>query len=615
MSRVHEFSRRGAQLLLIIVMVVFSLSVTMLSAQEEPIPTATPEQVDEFGVPLHSSVISREETPEGIYTVTQIPVAMDTFATSGIPEGQIPQAFTNYGGRTDLRLGYNTANSHGAQRIYLWFNVAAAGIPSNATINWANVHIWTSDSAGDMGFEARHLNSSWNEFSLTWMSNRPQWGGSLGTGVVAAGSGERVFVATNLVREWITGVHPNNGIIVIGNEGTAAPFERVFHAREAANGLFARLIVDWNVAIDTVPPESTITQLPPFSRGNFLVSWSGTDAGNPPSGIAHWDVDFSTDGVNWTQWLRGTTAQSANWQGGTNGVRHFFRVRAVDRAGNFESWTRNPAQQQTNTMVDTVGPNVTLQPLPEFTYDTGFPVTWTGNDGGLSGTRSYTIQFNVNGGPWQFAGDFQFGDGQFTRWATGAVNGETYGVRVRGTDNAGNVGAWSNESFTTVYTTPPFPRATVLPIDPPGDRPGISDSAVFNVTWLIEAAPGTTAVQETSLWYSCDGGTWVQWLNNAPGTFAEFDSTVNNSGCTPGQSVHLYRFEATGKAEYPGPVVRVEQRRGEAEASIVVDPEGEMIVRAYFPVIAQSAVPGAAATLPTAPPTSLQFVEPPNAGE
>ncbi len=577
--------KRISRVLILAFALVFCLSAATLWAQDSSPEDPVAPEVDEYGVPLQSSIISQVETPDGIQTITEIPVGMDTFATSGIPEGTPPAAFTNYGNRTDLRLGYNTASAFGAQRMYLWFNIAAAGIPSNATINSATFRIWASDSGANMGFEARHLSSSWNEYTLTWLTHRPEWGGSLGTGVVTAGSGEKNGDATALVREWVSGAHPNNGVIIIGNEGTTSPFERVFFAREAANGLFARLRVDWTIAVDTTPPESTITQLPQFSPSSFTVSWSGTDFGSPASGIAYWDLDFSTDGVNWAQWIRGTTSQSATWQGANDGVRYFFRVRAVDRAGNVESFSRNTAVQQTSTTADTVPPSVGLQSLPQFTYDPGFPITWTGSDN-RSGVRQYEVQFNVNGGPWLFGEVFQLGDGTHTRYATGAVNEETYGIRVRATDQVGNVGPWSNESFTTVYLTPPYPNARVQQFLPPGGLPGVSTNTTFRVTWVIQAAPGTSIINETNVFYTCDGGPWTVWLQNAPGTFADFDSTANTIGCNTATDTHIYRFEATGKALYPGNVTRIEAQTQQPEASVVVDPNGNIEVRGFLPLAA-----------------------------
>lgn len=592
MSSLSVNSRRISQMMVLLFVVLFSVGVISLSAQEESPTVDEAPAVDEYGVPLAPRIISQEETPAGLHTVTEIPIRMDTFATSGIPEGQPPIAFTNHGGRTDLRLGFNTPLGFGAERIYLWFDVASAGIPSNATINWARIQMWASDGAGDMGFEARHLNSSWGEFSLTWMSNRPQWGGSLGTGVISAGSGEKSGDATNLVRDWITGAHPNNGIIIIGNEGQAAPFERVFHSREAANGLQPRLIVDWVVAVDTVPPESTISQLPPISRGEFTVSWSGQDFGNPATGIAFWDVDFSTNGSTWAQWLRGTTNQSATWQSGNDGTNYFFRVRAVDNAGNVESWTRSSAQQ-TNTVIDSIPPTVALSPMPQFTYDPGFPITWNGGDN-RSGVRQYEVQFNVNGGPWQFGQVFQLSDGTHTRFVTGAVNGETYGFRVRATDNVGNTGPWSNETSTSVFLTPPYPSATVLPFIPPNHvagPPGISNSETFRVFWDLVSAPGTTLLNETRVWYSCDGGPWTQWGTVQSGTFADFDAAVDNVGCDNGRDVHIYRFEASGRARYPDNSIRDEAQNQQAEASVILDVGGNVIVRAYLPIVGNGSAP------------------------
>jgi hypothetical protein len=598
--RIHRLTR----IALLAMALLFSLGSVSLLAQEQIVDNRP---VDEYGVPMEPLVLSQIETNNTIQTVVEIPVAMDTFATSGIPEGQWPAAFTNRGNRTDLRLGYTTNEGFGAQRVYLWFNIAAANIPSNATINSATLRIWASDNGPEMGFEARHLISSWNEFSLTWMSNTPQWGNPLGQGVISAGMGEKNFSAINLVRDWVTGAQPNNGLIIIGNEGQAAPFERVFNARES--NVFARLIVDWVVAIDTVPPQSTITQLPAFSRGEFTVRWSGFDQGNPASGIAFWDVDYSVNGSNWTAWLRGTPNQSAIWQAGADGNTYGFRVRAVDNAGNVESWTRNTAQQQTSTQVDAVAPTVVMQELPQFTYEQGFNITFTGSDA-VSGIRQYEVQYNVNGGPWQFGQTFPLGNGQHTRLVTGAINGETYGFRVRATDNVNNTGFWSNAVFTTVYTTPPFPDTRVLPFVPPNHvagPPGISNDAVFRVTWAAEAAPGTALLNQFDVRYRCDGGAWTAWLTNAAGTFADFDSAANTLGCAPGATVHVYDFEAIGRATYPGGEIRADAWLGMSEASVVLDLEGNMEVRAYMPLMLNDSMPTSSTM--AAPETVLGFEE------
>jgi hypothetical protein len=592
-------------LALLALTLVFALSSVALRAQEGEERPFDPD--DPAFAPI---VLSQIETENSIQTITEIPVAMDTFATSGIPEGQWPAAFTNRGDRTDLRLGYTTTDGFGAQRIYLWFNIAAANIPSNATINSATLRIWASDSGPEMGFEARHLSSSWNEFTLTWMSNAPQWGGSLGTGVVSAGSGEKNGNATNLVRDWVSGQHPNNGIIIIGNEGQANPFTRVFLSREAGSQFTPRLIVDWVIAVDTVPPESTITQLPVFSPGQVNVSWTGIDFGNPATGIAFWDVDYATDGINWVQWIRGTTNQSAIWQAGADGNIYFFRVRAVDNAGNVESWTRNAAQQQTNTTIDSIPPTVTFQDLPPFTYESGFPITFTGQDN-RSGVRQYEVQFNVNGGPWQFGQVFQLGSGPQTRFVTGAVHGETYGFRVRATDIAGNTGPWSNETFTQVFTTPPLPDTRVLPFVPPNHvagPPGIANDPVFRVTWATQTAPGTALLDQTDVRYRCDTGAWVVWLTNASGTFADFDTATNNTGCTPGAQVNRYEFEAVGRVQYPTEV-RADAWTQQAEASVVFDPNNLMEVRAFLPLIAQAGGGLTAVNQPPAPTTILTFAE------
>jgi len=66
---------------------------------------------------------------------------------------------------------------------------------------------------------------------------------------------------------------------------------------------------------------------------SFAVSWTGADV----TGVASYDVQVSTDGGPWVDWLKGTTATSDIWIG-QDGHGYAFRTRGRDLKGNLSTW-------------------------------------------------------------------------------------------------------------------------------------------------------------------------------------------------------------------------------------------------------------------------------------
>ncbi len=116
----------------------------------------------------------------------------------------------------------------------------------------------------------------------------------------------------------------------------------------------------------------------------FSVSWAGTDA----TGVASYDVQVSTDGGAWTDWLLGTTATSGTWLG-QDGHGYAFRTRGRDTKANLSAWnvsatwSATPAlavggfgQVRTNGLSYRTGPDTSATKLG--TVDAGTVVAVTG---------------------------------------------------------------------------------------------------------------------------------------------------------------------------------------------------------------------------------------------
>ena len=124
--------------------------------------------------------------------------------------------------------------------------------------------------------------------------------------------------------------------------------------------------------VEIVPPTSSVLGLPAYTDNKtFVVSWNGTD---DLSGIAYYSIDFSTDGVNWKNWISKTADNSSSFTGKDNQT-YYFRSKAVDRAGNEEP---EHTKYDTRTIVYTGTPKVNLDISPNpCKTATAFTVTYT----------------------------------------------------------------------------------------------------------------------------------------------------------------------------------------------------------------------------------------------
>lgn len=212
--------------------------------------------------------------------------------------------------------------------------------------------------------------------------------------------------------------------------------------------------------VDTSAPEAYVESLQVFLKEeSFPVSWSGED---DYSGLATFTTFVSSDGEQWTPWLRNTIMTSALWSNTSHGENIFFYALAQDRAGNKGSLPGEGDSQATTT-VDVYTPQSEIGPLPVFMNSTSFRINWSGEDN-VSGVASYTLFVSADGENWDAWLENTVLSSAI--W-TNTSDGEIAYFCVAATDNAGN-----NQLLSEVEG---FWISTIVDISPP-DNPQFSTS-------------------------------------------------------------------------------------------------------------------------------------------
>lgn len=174
---------------------------------------------------------------------------------------------------------------------------------------------------------------------------------TLSAQVTDAGSGvDRVEFRWH-TNDWLNSDWVLLGTDTNGSNGWTAPFDPSAYPDQLGAALYvtaydrARNIVGngyWNLGLDRTPPLSALFTLPVTqTRTAFPVNWSGNDA---LAGLDHYDLQWTLDeGGNWQAYTDtlGSSASQA-WFIGSAGQEYGFRLRAVDRAANTETWPATP---------------------------------------------------------------------------------------------------------------------------------------------------------------------------------------------------------------------------------------------------------------------------------
>ena len=501
-------------------------------------------------------IVSVETGPTATTVIVNIFADKDTFISSNMPNN-------NFGNAFESRTGRDT--TFGATRTMMRFDLDP--IPNKATINSAALNIYQSSYTPSQDtpylIQTRFLDSDWGEYAVTWNNNVPKWGDVMGTIEVSTGVGWRVFDVKNMLQEWANG-KANYGLVLQGsNENTVR--SRNFATRETANRPF--ITVTYTNDVDTCAPTATLNDLPAWSKTTFTVEWSATDCGIPTSGVKSYDLQYSLDDINWTDWKTDITETSATWSNTTHNTQYYFRVRARDEADNVGSFTASKS-----TRVDSQAPHSTTIKVNVIanTYFAfpNFITTWSAADNG-SGLKEYEILIrDSNGG----SKTKKFPANITSDAFVGAVVGYSYTLQVRAIDNAENVSEWSTPDSVTIINDP---SSVVLPL---ADSP-ITTKTSFQVSWLGFA---TNSINDYTIYYRvAPSSNWIPWETfTGLVTFATFDAKTVIPDYND-ETINI-QFQATAKANNSNPEPL--QSNG-VEASIIVDPLNTMTNRTYLPII------------------------------
>lgn len=537
-------------LVTVALLILAALAGAPAMAQDSEIPR-------EEGLTSNVRTLSETRSGDRVTVTKEYAPSADTFTTSGQPN-------TNWRSNQYLRVGYNLTFGYGAERTFIAFRDLTSGpdkVPQNAVIKDARLRMYLAEgtpAGGVIDIQARFLTTAWDPELLTWNSYNPQWGSEIGIAGVGTNPGWVEAAVPGTVSKWVSGQQPNYGVMLQALE-TPQQRERVFYASNGPNGTYPRLIVTYDVVIDTTPPVTTMNPLPATSPASFKVKWSAVD-NEGGTGVKNYDVQYRTQGGNWVNWLNGTTQTEADFSGGANNVVYEFRARATDNAGNVGNYSSS-----VSTRVDSVPPNATMNALPQYTYESSFQISWVPNEDPAN-INWYDVQFQVNGGTWQnlleqtTLGNFMF---------TGAQNGSTYGFRVRAQDKAGNIQPWSNVAQASTTIVSGKPTAEIVPFSQ-----SISTSKSFSVSWTGTPVSGTT-ITSYEVQVSVNGGAFTTW-NVFPG------NTLNGVYNAPSDGIYTFRVRATDNRGQTG------EFSDNPGSTKVVDSEAPFITpRLYMPYISR----------------------------
>jgi len=300
--------------------------------------------------------------------------------------------------------------------------------------------------------------------------------------------------------------------VVLSGLDPNTTYHYLIHSSDSAGNASVDGPYTFTTTGDTTPPPTPGLLVPAdfLVTGDNKPTFDWTDV-NDPSGVTY-DLQVS-DGPGFGSPVVDQTALNISTftVDGTTvpplaDGHYWWRVRAVDGAGNASGWTA-PWQ----LTVDTAPPVVTVtSPVAGDVWggNTTHDITWTADDIAMA-ANPITIEY-FDGGTWVQIATGEANDGVYT-WTVPTLNISNARVRVTAVDLLGNTGSGESGDF-TIDSTGPVVTIDLLPYHPasPTTTPTFTGtvtdaaSAIASVEYRVTAPDGTVEVNWTAAAFTAD---------------------------------------------------------------------------------------------------------------
>jgi len=283
----------------------------------------------------------------------------------------------------------------------------------------------------------------------------------------------------------------------------------------------------------TVPTISGQPVLTNAGSGRLLVTWTAPTS-NGGSAITDYGVEryqYNNGCGCWQSVVDGvSTATTFTDTGLINGQQYFYRVYAINAAGNGPTSPQSLAEF-------VVGPTAAPTNVAGTIGNAQVQLTWTAPAANGGTISDYTIQYSSDSGTtWTTFADTVSATASVT--VTGLTNGTAYVFRVAATNQAG----------LSAYSTSSAARTPLGAPGAPTNVAGTPANAQVSLTWSAPTDNGGSAITDYVIQYSSNSGsTWT--------TFTDTVSTaasVTVTGLTNGTTYvfHVAAKNSVGTGSY-----------------------------------------------------------------
>ncbi|MBN1592479.1 MAG: choice-of-anchor D domain-containing protein [Candidatus Coatesbacteria bacterium] len=279
---------------------------------------------------------------------------------------------------------------------------------------------------------------------------------------------------------------------------------------KADNVESAAASADATVIFDTIPPVSSAKVSKAYANAfPISVSFTSTDAGTGLVETRLW-ASFNNGVYTDTGLFSANKSGTFKYLPGTlaDGTYSFY-TRSSDIAGNVEA---APDEADASIVVDRIAPTSSCS--IDGTVANSFPLSidYTSSDSG-SGVDHVELFYRLNGGAWTLVTSLTDASGTYDFTPAPIADGR-YEFYTKAYDHASNVEATAgSEDGVSVDTTPPTSSA----FTPEGTVASLPFYVLFN------SRDDASGVSTTTLWYSFNGGAWLDSGLEKSGTVGQFE--------------------------------------------------------------------------------------------